>query len=301
MTTEVYYRDRRTNRVVKETIHHEAFLRWLYEDAIGSKCWSLLLNHKAIHELHAKTKRAAKSREQIAQFAAAHSIDVEEIELPLSDYCSFNDFFTRKLKPGKRPFEQETHFFCSPADAKVLVYPHPQAEQKFWIKGATSTISDLLDSRVNAEPYRGGSVLIARLAPYDYHRFHFPDSGTVHQTHKIRGHYHSVNPIALAQVPDVYCRNRRSITEFWSDHFGRIACVEVGALMVGSIVQTHVPGRVERGQEKGYFQFGGSTIVLLFEPNKICFDDDLIRDSANHLEVHVLAGSKIGQQAAFSC
>lgn len=301
MKTEVYYRNRQTDRLVADTFQNEAFLRWLYEDSLGFRFWNVVLNHKISHQIYAIAKKSAKSQQQIGQFVAEHGINIEEIELPLSHYRSFNDFFIRKLKSGQRPFEPDPDVFCSPADAKLLVYPSLKDEQELEIKGASFTLSALLGSKVDPQPYYGGSAVIARLAPYDYHRFHFPDSGLVHQTHAIRGQYHSVNPIALARVPDVYCRNQRSVTEFAADNFGRIAYVEVGALTVASIVQTAAPGAVARGEEKGYFQFGGSTIVLLFEPNKIAFDPDLIRDSADRLEVHVLAGSKIGQKSSSNC
>lgn len=300
-TREIYYRDRSSNQLITEIIDNEAFLRWFYENSLGFQVLNIAFNCKAPQQLYATLKRSSKSRANIAAFVEKHSINVEEIELPLSRYRSFNEFFTRKLKPGKRIFDRNPSIFCSPADGKVLVYPQLEAEQKIPIKGTSITISDLLDSNIAANPYRNGSALIVRLAPYDYHRFHFPVSGIAQGTVDIQGQYHSVNPIALAKVPDVFCRNRRAVTTFWSDQFGQIACIEVGALTVGSIVQTYQSGRVEKGQEKGYFQYGGSTIVLLFEPNRIQFDDDLIRDSMNQLEVHVSAGNKIGHQAASDC
>ncbi|NKB17210.1 MAG: hypothetical protein HC770_02290 [Pseudanabaena sp. CRU_2_10] len=153
-----------------------------------------------------------------------------------------------------------------------------------------------LASVADVQRFRRGAALIVRLAPYDYHRFHFPDRGKANTARYIKGRYHSVNPIALAKVPNLYCYNKRSVTEFSSEHFGRIAYVEVGAITIGSIVQTYNPGTVARGQEKGYFQYGGSTLVLLFEPGAIAFDRDLVQDSAHGLENHVLAGSKLGKK-----
>ncbi|MEM9483923.1 MAG: phosphatidylserine decarboxylase, partial [Cyanobacteria bacterium P01_F01_bin.116] len=151
-------------------------------------------------------------------------------------------------------------------------------------------LETLLASAKLAQAYYGGSALIVRLTPYDYHRFHFPDAGIAHASRNIPGQYHSVNPIALAKIPTVFSLNKRAVTTFVSQNFGSIAYVEVGALTVGSIVQTYVPGRVDKGQEKGHFQYGGSTLVLLFEPEKITFDDDLMQDSAADIEVQVKAG-----------
>jgi phosphatidylserine decarboxylase len=162
------------------------------------------------------------------------------------------------------------------------------------VKGSTISIDLLLHSPIAAQLYDKGAALVLRLAPQDYHRFHFPDSGVAEPTRTIPGRYHSVNPIALARVPDVFCCNKRTVTDFQSRHFGPIAYIEIGAFRVGSIVQTYVPGEVTKGQEKGYFQFGGSTIIVLFAPDSIVFDADLMEDSAQGLEVAVKAGSHIG-------
>ena len=164
------------------------------------------------------------------------------------------------------------------------------------VKGAWLNLESLLASKTMSQTYANGSAMIVRLAPYDYHRFHFPVNGEANDARTIKGEYHSVHPIALGKVPDVFCRNKRNVTELFSDNFGRIAYIEVGAITVGSIVQTYIPGMVTKGQEKGYFQYGGSTIILLFEPNAIAFDEDLIRDSEQNIEVSVLAGSQIGMK-----
>ena len=184
-----------------------------------------------------------------------------------------------------------------PADGKVLVYPQIAAEDVLPVKSNQLSARELLAEAIDPTPYHGGAALVVRLAPYDYHRFHFPADGQVGQTQWIDGTYHSVNPIALARVPDVFHRNRRSVCELTTPTFGRIAYIEVGAINVASIVQTHSPGPCERGQEKGFFQFGGSTVVLLFEPGAIAFDSDLVADSAAGLEVHVPTGAGVGSRA----
>jgi phosphatidylserine decarboxylase len=292
--TEVSYRDRETGKIVSEKIFSEKTLRWLYEDALGFKVFNYLLNNRIFCGLYGKSQDLPTSRKKIKEFVAQYQINTEEIELPLSSYRSFNAFFSRRLKPEARPFVTNPDVFCAPGDGKVLAYPFLAEETRIPVKGASITLESLLASEVTAKTYRGGAALIVRLAPYDYHRFHFPDFGEASPAKNIKGQYHSVNPIALAKVPDLFCRNKRSVTEFCSQNFGRIAYIEVGAITVGSIVQTYTPGIVNKGQEKGYFQYGGSTLVLLFEPGAIAFDEDLIRDSAQNLEVQVLAGSQIG-------
>ncbi|NET37743.1 MAG: phosphatidylserine decarboxylase [Cyanothece sp. SIO1E1] len=292
--TEVRYRDRQTGKIVTEDILAETTLRWWYENPLGFAVFRYLLNNQFFCWLYGKLQDLPSSRHKIAEFVNQYQINLEEIELPLARYRTFNAFFSRRLKPHARSFIQTTDVFCAPADGKVLVYPQLAAATRIPIKGATITLQSLLNSEGAAKAYAGGAALIVRLAPYDYHRFHFPDQGKANCAQSIQGQYHSVNPIALAKVPDLFCRNKRAVTEFYSQNFGRIAYVEVGAIVIGSIVQTYTPGLVAKGQEKGYFQHGGSTLVLLFEPGAIAFDQDLIQDSQQNLEVQVLAGMQLG-------
>lgn len=294
--TEVRYRDRQTNRIVTETIFAEKTLRWFYENPLGFKVFNYALNNPAFCWLYGLSQESPTTRKNIPKFVAKYGINIDEIELPLENYRSFNAFFSRRLKKEARPFVSNADVFCAPGDGKVLVFPKLEAETRIPVKGASITIASLLASTSLAQTYEGGTALIVRLAPYDYHRFHFPDDGEAEPAKQIKGEYHSVNPIALAKIPDVFCRNKRAVTEFYSKNFGRIAYIEIGAITVASIVQTYTPGIVKKGQEKGYFQYGGSTVVLLFEPGAITFDRDLIRDSANNLEVGVKAGTQIGRR-----
>lgn len=294
--TQVRYRDRQTNNIVTENIFAETTLRWLYEDDLGFKVFNYLLNNQIFCWLYGKSQDLPITRPKIAKFVSQHQINLEEIELPLESYPSFNAFFSRKLKPNARPFSPDSDLFCAPGDGKVLVYPQLTEHTQIPVKGTLITLKSLLASEVAAPTYYDGSALILRLAPYDYHRFHFPDAGKANPARYIPGQYHSVNPIALSKIPNIYCLNKRAITEFYSQNFGRIVYIEVGAITIGSIIQTHKPGIVTKGQEKGYFQYGGSTLVLLFEPGAIAFDRDLIRDSAQNLEVSVLAGSQLGSK-----
>jgi phosphatidylserine decarboxylase len=295
--TDVCYRDRQTGAIVTEPVFAETTLRWFYENPLGFQVFNVFLNNPTFCWLYGRWQNSPSTCKKIPEFVARYGINLEEAELPCDRYPSFNAFFSRRLKPGVRPFVSRPEIFCSPGDGKVLVYPQLQAQTRIPVKGRSISLAGLLASEAAAQPYRGGSALVIRLAPYDYHRFHFPDDGEASLAKTIEGQYHSVNPIALARVPDTFCRNKRAVTDLNSKHFGRIAYIEVGALTVASIVQTYTPGFVSRGQEKGHFQYGGSTLVLLFEPGAIAFDPDLIEDSANGLEVHVLAGSQLGKQA----
>lgn len=294
----IEYRDRQTGTIFTETIFSESTLRWFYEDTFGIKVFNLCCNNYIFCTLFGLWQSSPWSRHKIPEFVVKYGIEIQDIELPLQSYQNFNAFFTRRLKPEARPFHPDFNVFCAPGDGKILVYPKLTAADRLPVKGSQLTISSLLADDSAAQRYHGGSAFVLRLVPDDYHRFHFPIDGTAKLTRSIDGQYHSVNPIALAQVPDVYCRNQRTVTEFQSTHFGQIAYIEVGAFTVASIVQTYPTGLVTKGQEKGYFQYGGSTLVLLFEPDTIEFDRDLIVDSAQQLEVRVLTGTKIGNSIA---
>lgn len=294
LKTEVCYRDRQTGEVIAESIEMENTLRWFYENPFGLKIFERLLNNSIFCWLVGKWQDLPGSKKRIIDFVSKYNINLAEAELTLEEYASFNEFFSRRLKPDARPFVTEQNVLIAPADGKILVYPRLEQESLIPVKGGLISLQILLSCEATAKTYFGGDALVLRLAPYDYHRFHFIDDGEAGSVRNIKGRYHSVNPIALSKIPQLYCRNKRSVTSFASKHFGRIAYVEVGAFCVGTIIQTFTPGYLTKGQEKGYFRFGGSTIVLLFEPGTIRFDDDLIADSERGLEVQVRAGSRIG-------
>jgi phosphatidylserine decarboxylase len=292
----IHFRDRQSGELVPESIPAEGALRWFYHSRLGYLLALFCARRASFCRLCGWWQERPSSRGQIAPFAARYGIDLAEVEFPSDQYPSFNAFFARRLRPGARPFVQAPGVLCAPADGKVLVHPCLGEGALLPVKGAQVSAAQILGSGEEARPYAGGAALVVRLAPYDYHRFHFPDSGRAGPARYLEGRYHSVNPIALARVPRIFALNRRALAFLDSDHFGRIAYVEVGAFAVGSVVQTYAPGPVARGQEKGYFQFGGSTLVLFFEPGRVAFDADLVADSAQGLEVHVKTGSRIGRR-----
>jgi phosphatidylserine decarboxylase len=292
----VHFRDRQNGQLVPESIPAEGALRWFYRTRLGYLLTRFCARRASFCRLYGWWQNRPSSCRQILPFAARHRIDLAEVELPPDQYPSFNAFFSRRLKPEVRPFVQAPEVLCAPADGKALVCPCLGAHTLLPVKGAQVAVAQILDSEEEARPYAGGAALVVRLAPYDYHRFHFPDSGQAGSARYLGKKYHSVNPLALERVPRIFALNRRVLTFLEADHFGRVAYVEVGAFAVGSMVQTYAPGPVARGQEKGYFQFGGSTLVLFFEPARVVFDSDLLRDSAQGLEVHVKTGSQIGRR-----
>lgn len=220
--------------------------------------------------------------------------------LPLNEFKSFNEFFYRALKPGSRPCSapDNPRIVVSPADCRSVVFNRVETATKVWIKGREFSIKRLLGDAYPEDVGRyenGGALGIFRLAPQDYHRFHIPVDGVMGEPKTIEGEYYTVNPMAIRSALDVYGENVRILVPIDSPHFGRVMIICVGAMMVGSTVITRRGGEeVRRGEELGYFKFGGSTLVMLFEPGKMVFDDDLVDNSNMALETLIRVGMSIG-------
>jgi phosphatidylserine decarboxylase len=289
----IVYLERATGRVVPEPNLDEGFLRWYYAEPAARWARDRVFTSAFVSHAYGLWKRLPWSKREIPAFIETFGLDEAEFSEPVVSFGSFNAFFERKLRPEARPFAADPARLPSPADGKVLVVPHMDAAMALPIKGARVSLAGLLASTDAARPFVGGAAAVIRLAPQDYHRFHFPDGGTAAPARAIPGRYHSVNPMAIAAVPELFCANKRMVTLIETENVGRVAMIEVGAMTVGTIVQTFAPGRVARGQEKGTFRFGGSTVVVLLEAGRVVFDADLVAASARGLEVHVRAGEPI--------
>jgi phosphatidylserine decarboxylase len=293
----IHYKDRNSGTLREEKVAGEKFLKWSCETKTGKLFTGLLGSRKCFSVLIGFVQDLRFSRRHVINFIEEMDINLKEAQRESAEeYQSFNDFFTRKLKPSSRPVDKDPHALISPADGRLLAYGTVKAGQLLQVKGMWFPIKKLLNNAQLADRYEGGSAVIMRLNPTDYHRFHFPADGLPHQPKSIRGSYYSVNPIVLSHTEQVFCRNRREITLLESRLFGIIAIIEVGAALVGSIRQTYRPNQpVLRGAEKGYFQFGGSTILMLFEPGKVKLDDDLVHNSGEGYETLVKMGERIGK------
>ena len=215
----------------------------------------------------------------------------------MESFKNFNEFFYRKLKLESRPTSSpdDPNVLVSPADCRLNCFKSITAATDLWIKGRQFSIANLLQDQEMAKLFDGGNLGIFRLAPQDYHRFHMPVDGIVGPTKAIEGAFYTVNPMAIRSAVDVYCENVRSVTYIDSPQFGKVAYVSVGAMMVGSIVITATKGQsLKRNDEFGYFQFGGSTVLLIFQKGAVEFDRDLLDNSEQHLETLVKVGTRIG-------
>ena len=217
---------------------------------------------------------------------------MSEVLLPLENFKSFNQFFYRELKPNARPCSAPNNpkIIVSPADCRSVVFDRMDDATRIWVKGREFSVEHLLGNACpeDVKRYTNGALGIFRLAPQDYHRFHIPVDGIMDTPKSIEGEYYTVNPMAIRSALDVYGENVRIIVPIDSIAHGRVMVVCVGAMMVGSTVITRKAGeKVSRAEELGYFKFGGSTILLLFEPGAMRFDDDLIDNSNGALETLV--------------
>ena len=226
----------------------------------------------------------------IKPFIRSNDIDMSQFE-PIT-YQSYNEFFSRRIRPEVRPIDMNPTHLISPCDSKLTVLPIT-SETRFTLKHTQYSVSSLLRSKQLASDYTGGYAMIFRLTVDDYHRYCYVADGVKEHNIRIPGVLHTVNPIANDHYP-IYKENAREYSILHTDAFGDILMMEVGALLVGKIVNHHEQTTVRRGQEKGYFQFGGSTVVLLFPAGTIQVDTDILTNSREGIETVVKLGEKIG-------
>lgn len=293
---EVVSRERK--ELVEEVVYGEHLLRLSYGTPFGLKLMTKLWTYRWLSFLSGLYFSSPMSRGKINPFVEALQIDSSESEKDHGEYGSFNEFFSRKLKPGLRPVCQEPGALTSPGDGRLLVFPQIDEDSLSYVKWAPIRLIDLFNSdQALVERYRGGACAVLRLAPADYHRFHFPVAGKAAESSTVPGLLHSVSPHALEEKIPVFALNKRTICTVETEELGSVLLLEVGALGVGSIVQTYTPGSlVFRGEEKGYFKYGGSTCILFIQAGKISFDEDLLENSQLGLETIVKMGEKIGSK-----
>ena len=226
----------------------------------------------------------------IPSFIRKNNIDMSQYED--ETYGSYNEFFCRRIRPELRPIDQTPEHLISPADSKLTVLPIT-ADSHFNLKNTEYTVASMLRNPELAKEYEGGYCCIFRLTVDDYHRYCYVADGEKEDNVFLKGKLHTVNPIANDYYP-IYKENSREYSIMHTEAFGDLVMMEVGALLVGKIVNHHGKASVTRGQEKGYFQFGGSTVVLLLKKDTVCLDEDLLENSRQGYETVVKFGEKIG-------
>lgn len=291
----VRFYNRYTRQIETEKVFGEKWVRLAYENPGGRFLVWLLARRAFVSKWYGFKMNRRASALRVLPFIAEYGIDVDEFAKSPFDYKTFNEFFYRALKPECRPIAAGEKIAAFPADGRHLAFPDIQQAAGFYVKGSKFSFTELLGDEAAAKQFAGGSMLISRLCPVDYHRFHFPVSGTPGDSRLIDGWLYSVSPVALRRRLRYLVENKREITLIDSPQFGTVAMVEIGATNVGSIRQTYVAGRaLAKGDEKGLFAFGGSCVVTIFQRGRITFDADIVAQSAQHMETYARFGDRLG-------
>ena len=291
----IRYYDRYSRTVKTERIYGERWMRLAYENPLGRLLVWFLVKRTLFSTYYGLKMKTKASALKVIPFIARYEIDVDEFAKSAFDYKTFNDFFCRALRPEARPISPGDTVAVFPADGRHLAFPDVEAAAGFYVKGRKFALAELLDDPAQAATFAGGAMLISRLCPTDYHRFHFPVAGIPGAARPIRGALYSVSPVALRRNIRYLVANKRQVTVIQSPEFGPVAMIEVGATNVGSIQQSFIPDRpVAKGEEKGFFSFGGSCVITLFARGRITFDADIVGQSAQQLETFAKMGDRLG-------
>ena len=294
----------RTQRLEVEKVYGEASVRWMYETAIGRFLGETALSRRWMSQLYGSYQSTGLSRSKIQPFIEKFQVPMDEFVV--ESYASFNEFFVRRFKLGARSFPSNPSVMGAFAEGRYFAFADLNESTRLQVKGVeldpVRFLSDGTASRDRlAREFLGGSAWIARLCPVDYHRYHYPDSGKTSLSYPIHGPLHSVNPIALEADSAILLKNERRVAILETENFGRLAYVEVGATMVGRIEQTFSETQAfERGAEKGYFLFGGSTVVLMAQsrardPRAPVPSSDLLNRSGEGTETLLRLGDPISE------
>ncbi len=284
--------DREGNPTADSCASQGKLLKLLYGNPVGRASLKLL-TQPIVSYLAGAALDHPLSTAAIPPFVLKKHIKMDDFAE--ETYRSFNAFFTRPIKPAARPIDRDPEALISPCDAKLFVVPVTE-EARFTVKGAEYSTAAFLGCRKLAAAYAGGQCLIFRLTPDDYHRYCYPDACEIGKTRCIAGQLHTVNPVSAEHDVKVYHRNTRTVTMLDTAHFGKLLQIEVGAMFVGKIVNHPHGSKVARGIEKGYFEFGGSTVVLVIPPDTVEIDAQIMENSRSGAETVVKYGTGIGRK-----
>jgi phosphatidylserine decarboxylase len=295
MNDHVVY-NRGTRKLEKETSGNVNSLAFLY-NSIPGKILNPFIARHFVSRTYGRYVRSTRSSSKIPAFIEQYNISISDLERSYDSFISLNDFFMRKLRPESRPIDHEPMHLISPADSRLFVFELTH-QHVFPVKGYWYSLAKFLKSNALSKQFADGWCFVYRLAPGDYHRFCFVDNGWQEQVKRIKGRLHSVNPIALSSVKSLMARNYRELTVLHTENFDNVLHIEVGALMVGKVVLVNRHAvKFKKGEEKGWFEFGGSTIVQLFKRNTIIPDKDILIQSASGIETLVKMGERVACSA----
>lgn len=294
----IRYFNRHSHALEIEDVYGEDFLRWTYGHPLGAISLNAFVKRPFFSAWYGRRMSSARSAARVEPFIAKYGLDPSEFADAPESFRSFNEFFYRKLKPAARPIDADETSVVFPADGRHLGFERASAIEGVFVKGQKFDLAALLGDAGLAARYADGTLVLSRLCPVDYHRFHFPAAGTPGETRLIDGPLFSVSPIALRKRLSYLWTNKRTITPLLTARFGTVLLLEIGATCVGTIRQTFTPGKpVEKGAEKGYFAFGGSSTITLFEPGAVKLEEDLATHSARQTELYAKVGTRMACSA----
>ena len=292
--SDIRYFNRQLGRLETEQVYGEGFLKFSYQHPLGVLPLHLMVKRAGFSRWYGRRMDQPATAAKIAPFLEKYGLDPAEFAERPEHYRSFNEFFYRKLKPEARPIADAAAVF--PADGRHLGFQKASAIEGVFVKGQKFDLGKLLGDDSLAARYQDGSLVLSRLCPVDYHRFHFPASGTPGEVKLVNGPLFSVSPIALRRRLSYLWENKRTITKLETSDLGTVLLLEIGATCVGSILQTFTPGQaVKKGDEKGYFAFGGSSTITIFEPGAVKLAADLVDWSSKQTELYAKVGTAMGE------
>lgn len=292
----IQFFNRSKGTVETERVYGENWLKLIYDNPFGKLLLWAAVKKSWFSRWYGWRMSQPASKARIRPFIRKYKLDEEEFDSDPEGFRSFNEFFSRKLKPDARPIEQENAVAVFPADGRHLGVQDLSANLGFYVKGQQFDLPKLFQSDELAGRFRKGSLIISRLCPVDYHRFHAPVSGKISEARLINGSLFSVNPIALRKRLSVFWENKRYLCMIDSDYHGKIAQFIVGATCVGSATFTFSQNqRVKKGEELGYFSFGGSSVLTLFEKDRLRISEDVQQHSQANIETYAKMGEEMGR------
>lgn len=299
---EIQVFNRYQNEIEIEKVYGDASIKFAYGNPFGRLLGPVIAS-KWFSKLYGRSQDSLRSAQKVAPFIQNFHIQIDQFEKgslkenPIeTSYKSFNEFFIRKFKSGQRPFTQNNREMGAFAEARYFGHAAMTDELTIPVKGSMLRAADLIGDNALAEDFSGGPLMVARLCPVDYHRYHYPDNGRTIKSFSVPGDLHSVNPLALKYRQDIFIKNERRVAILETEHFGKLAYIEVGATCVGKIVQSFEESKpFSKGDEKGYFLFGGSTVVLCGEKGRWTPSADMLKNSAAGIETYIQLGDVVAE------
>jgi len=299
---EIQIFNRHENKMDIEKVYGDAMVKFAYANPIGRLLGPVIAS-KMLSQLYGKSQDSLKSGQKVAFFIKNFHIPIDQYEKgsfkdnPIeTSYQSFNEFFIRKFQEGQRTFTQKHDEMGAFSEARYFGHESMTDDLNIPVKGSMLRAVDLISDAELAQDFIGGPLMIARLCPVDYHRYHYPDDGKTLKSFTVPGNLHSVNPLALKYRQDIFIKNERRVSILETEHFGKLAYIEVGATMVGKIVQSFDESKpFNKGDEKGYFLFGGSTVVLCGEKGKWAPSKDMLENTKAGIETYIQLGDSVAQ------